>query len=60
MLQRSYRPITLLDTLRKDLEKIVAMQLAHLAGELYMLLDQQMGARQQRDITTVLEQNRYI
>jgi hypothetical protein len=52
---KSYRPIALLDTLGKALEKIVAKQLAQLAEEHHMLPDQQMGARQQRDITTTLE-----
>ena len=52
---KSYCPIALLDTLGKALEKIVARQLAGLAEEHHMLLDQQIGARQQRDTTTVLE-----
>lgn len=44
---KSYRPIALLDTLRKALEKIIAKQLTRLAEEYYMLPDQQIGARQQ-------------
>lgn len=45
----------IIDTLGKALEKIIAAQITELTEEHHLLPDQQMGARRQRDTTTVLE-----
>lgn len=52
---KSYRPIALLDTLGKALEKVLAQRLSNLA-ELHKLLPKyQMGARKGRDTIAALE-----
>lgn len=52
---KAYRPIALLNTLGKVLEKIVALRLSKLAEEHKLLPDTQMGARPGRSTITALE-----
>ena len=52
---KAYRPIALLDTVRKLLERIVARRLLQIAEETGMLPESQMGARPGRSTQTALE-----
>ena len=52
---KAYRPIALLNTLGKTLEKIVAKRISIVAEEHRLLPDTQMGARPGRSTTTALE-----
>ncbi len=52
---KSYRPITLLDTLGKALEAIISRKLNDMAEEYELLPSQQMGARRKRSVETALE-----
>ena len=52
---KSYRPIALLNTLGKALEKLVATRLSEAAEEHCLLPDTQMGARPQRSTLSAME-----
>jgi hypothetical protein len=52
---KAYRPIALLNTLGKALEKVVAQRLSKLAEEHNLLPETQMGARPGRSTMTALE-----
>ena len=52
---KAYRPIALLDTLGKALEKAVATRIAGIAESYNLLPSYQMGARAGRDTLTALE-----
>jgi hypothetical protein len=52
---KAYRPIALLNTLGKVLEKIVARRVSALAEEHNLLPTTQMGARPGRSTVTALE-----
>jgi hypothetical protein len=52
---KAYRPIVLLNTLGKVLEKIVACRISALAEEHGLLLTTQIGARPGRSTITALE-----
>jgi hypothetical protein len=52
---KAYRPIALLNTLEKVLEKIVAYRISALAEEHGLLPTTQMGARPGRSTVTALE-----
>jgi hypothetical protein len=52
---KAYRPIALLNTLRKVLEKIVARRMSALVEEHNLLPTTQIGARLGRSTVTVLE-----
>ena len=53
-LPEAYRPIALLNTLGKVLERIVAERISSAAEEHHLLPDSQMGARRKRSTTTAL------
>uniref|UniRef100_A0A9Q8PJT4 RNA-directed DNA polymerase from transposon X-element n=1 Tax=Passalora fulva TaxID=5499 RepID=A0A9Q8PJT4_PASFU len=52
---KAYRPIALLNTLGKLLEKIIAERLTNLAEEHGILPEEQMGGRKQRVTLTAVE-----
>ena len=52
---KAWRPITLLNTLGKILEVVVAQRLRYIAERYALLLQVQHGCRQQHDTTTALE-----
>ncbi|RAQ99830.1 reverse transcriptase [Stemphylium lycopersici] len=52
---KAYRPIALLNTLGKLLEKIIAERLTNLAEEHGILPEEQMGGRKQRSTLTAVE-----
>ena len=52
---KAYRPITLLDTLRKALEAVISIRICEYAEANRLLLEEQMGARKGRSVETALE-----
>ena len=57
---KSYRPIALLNTLGKVLEKVIAERMTQIAEEKHILLDEQIGGRRNRStliaIKLIIEQ----
>ena len=51
----SYRPIALLNTMGKLLERVIARRMSKLAETHKLLSDTQMGARMKRSATTALQ-----
>ena len=52
---KAYRPIALLDTLRKALEAVISIRIREYAEANRLLLEEQMGARKGRSVETALE-----
>ena len=52
---KTYRLITLLDTLRKALEAVISIRIREYAEANRLLLEEQIGARKGRSVETVLE-----
>ena len=52
---KAYRPIALLDTLRKALEAVISTRIREYAEANRLLLEEQIGARKGRSVETALE-----
>ena len=52
---KAYRPIALLDTLRKALEAVISIRIREYVEANRLLLEEQIGARKERSVETALE-----
>ena len=52
---KAYRPIALLDTLRKALEAVISIRIREYVEANRLLLEKQIGARKGRSVETALE-----
>ena len=52
---KAYRPIALLNTLRKALEAVISIRIREYIEANRLLLEEQMGARKERSVETALE-----
>ena len=52
---KAYRPITLLDTLRKALEAVISIRIREYVEANRFLLEEQIGARKGRSVEIALE-----
>ena len=52
---KAYRPIALLDTLRKALEAVISIRIREYAEANRLLLEEQIGARKGRLVETALK-----